>query len=109
MDVVVHIFLFYYAFDFLVGLSQLLRIIVGIAIISPLAFFMGIPFPTGLRSVHLKAQTLTAWCWAVNGFASVVGAVLGTLLSVSIGFTMVIILAIGFYLSAGLTSKKVIS
>ncbi len=103
-----NIFLFRSAFDYLVGLSQPLRILLGIAIIAPLAFFMGIPFPTALRCVHLKAEVLTAWGWAANGFASVVGAVLGTLLAVSTGFTAVAILAVGLYTIAAIISPKVV-
>ncbi len=103
-----NIFLFRIAFDFLVGLSQPLRILLGITVIAPAAFFMGIPFPAALRCVHLRAQVLTAWGWAANGFASVVGAVLGTLLAVSTGFTAVAILAVGLYIIAGLISPKVV-
>jgi spermidine synthase len=103
-----NILLFRGAFDFLVGLSQPLRILLGIAVIAPPAFFMGIPFPTALRCVHSRAEVLTAWGWAANGFASVIGAVLGTLLAVSTGFTAVAIIAVGLYITAGGISPKVV-
>jgi hypothetical protein len=35
-----------------------------------------------------------AWGWAVNGFASVVGAVLATILAVTYGFHTVLIVAL---------------
>ena len=38
-----------------------------------------------------------AWAWAINGFASVVGAVLATLLAIHLGFAAVIILAVLIY------------
>lgn len=34
------------------------------------------------------------WAWAINGFASVVGAVLATLLAIHLGFAVVILLAV---------------
>jgi hypothetical protein len=41
-----------------------------------------------------------AWAWAVNGFASVVGAVLTTMLAMSFGFQVVLWMALGVYLVA---------
>ena len=41
-----------------------------------------------------------AWGWAVNGFASVVGSVLATILSMIYGFDVVLVLGLGAYLLA---------
>src|SRR5262249_55109131 len=41
--------------------------------------------------------------WAVNGFASVVGAVLSTILAMEFGFRVVLFLALGLYLVALVT------
>jgi lysylphosphatidylglycerol synthetase-like protein (DUF2156 family) len=41
-----------------------------------------------------------AWGWAINGFASVVGAVLATLLSMVYGFHVVLALGLAAYLVA---------
>jgi hypothetical protein len=38
-----------------------------------------------------------AWGWAVNGFASVVGAVLSTILAMTFGFRVVLFLALVAY------------
>ena len=104
-----NILIFRSGFGFLIGFSQFFRILLGIIAIAPLAFFMGIPFPTGLRWVHSKADVLVAWSWAANGFASVVGAVLGTILAISMGFTAVAILAVGLYIIAAVISHKMVS
>jgi len=37
------------------------------------------------------------WAWGINGFASVVSAVLATLLAIEFGFNAVILLALVFY------------
>ena len=94
------------SFDWLVGFSRPLRILLGVAIIGPLAFFMGMPFPTGLRQLEARSRPLVPWAWGVNGFASVIGAVLGTLLAISVGFTALIIVALLCYLLAGCISKR---
>ncbi len=94
-------------FDFLVGLSRITRILSALAIIAPLAFFMGIPFPTVLRQLHTDRQPLIPWACGVNGFASVTAAVLGTLLAISIGFTAVVITALSCYLLAALISNQI--
>jgi len=108
LSVAADILLFRAAFDFLVGLREPLRIVVGIAVSAPAAFFMGVPFPAALRCVHSRTEALLAWGWAANGFASVVGAVLGTLLAVSTGFTAVAILAAGLYVIAAVISPKLV-
>ncbi len=108
LTTIANIFLFRGAFEFLVGLSGPLRIVLGIAVIAPAAFFMGIPFPTALRCVGLRTEVLVAWGWAANGFASVVGAVCGMILAVSMGFTAVAILAVGLYIIAAVISPKVV-
>ena len=38
-----------------------------------------------------------AWGWAVNGFASVTGSVLATILSMVVGFDVVLVLGLAAY------------
>ena len=61
---------------------------------------MGMPFPLGLRRVATLAPDFVPWAWGINGFASVVSAVLATLLAVHFGFTAVIVLAAMLYVAA---------
>ena len=74
----------------------------AVLLIAPLAFVMGMPFPLGLAGVAARTPTLTPWAWAVNGFASVVAAVLATVLAIHSGFTTVVIVAVVLYLTAAL-------
>jgi hypothetical protein len=87
-------------FDRLIGMADELRILVSVALIAPLAFFMGMPFPLGLRRVAAEASDFVPWAWGINGFASVVSAVLATLLAIHFGFTVVIGLALLLYVAA---------
>ncbi len=84
----------------LMGLSNWVRTVVIVAMIGPMAFCMGFCFPTGLRMASKSSGSLVPWAWAVNGFGSVTGAVGGTVLAVSIGFTWLIVIALGMYVVA---------
>ena len=87
-------------FRALVGLPDMAKVMISIALIAPLAFFMGIPFPLGLKQVAGLAPDFVAWAWGLNGFASVLGAVLATLLAIEFGFTLVIVVALVCYMLA---------
>ncbi|MDP6380229.1 MAG: SAM-dependent methyltransferase, partial [Phycisphaerae bacterium] len=60
-------------FDSLMSLARGERILLSLAFIFPLAFFMGMPFPTALRQLDSGSRPLVPWAWGVNGFASVTG------------------------------------
>jgi hypothetical protein len=79
------------------GLDERIRIGISLALIAPLAFFMGMPFPLGLKRVAAQAPDFIPWAWGLNGFASVISAVLATLLAVHFGFTAVLLMALVFY------------
>ncbi|MEE9370488.1 MAG: hypothetical protein V3W45_03350 [Sedimentisphaerales bacterium] len=101
------IILMKFSFNWLVGFSRPVRILLGLAITAPLAFFMGMPFPSGLKQLHKHSQLLVPWAWGVNGFASVIGAVLGTFLAISVGFTVLTLIALACYFLAAIVSKKI--
>ena len=87
-------------FGWLIGTADFLRILLSVFLVAPLAFFMGMPFPLGLRRVAADAPDFVPWAWGINGFASVVSAVLATLLAIHFGFTAVIVLALLLYIAA---------
>ena len=89
-----------WVFDRLIGYPDPLRIAVSITLIAPLATCMGMPFPLGLRRVARAAPDFIPWAWGINGFASVVSAVLATLLAIEFGFNVVVLLALLMYLAA---------
>jgi len=84
----------------LMGLPEIARILISAALIAPLAFFMGMPFPMGLARLSEKAPAMIPWVWGVNGCASVISAILATILAIHLGFTVVIVLALGLYFVA---------
>jgi len=86
-----------YLFQVLIHLPDAAKIIISVALIAPLAMCMGVPFPTAMMRLADTAEQAIPWAWAINGFASVVGAVLATLLAIHLGFAVVILLAVMFY------------
>ena len=84
-------------FSRFMGLPDAARIALSLLLIAPLAFFMGMPFPLGLARLAEQAPGFVPWAWGINGFASVVSAVLATLLAIEFGFNVVILLALVFY------------
>jgi hypothetical protein len=53
-----------------------------------------------VASLTEHSREYVAWGWAVNGFASVIGAVLSTILAMTFGFGVVLVLALFLYLAA---------
>jgi len=84
-------------FQALIHLPSAAKIIISVALIAPLAMCMGVPFPTAMTRLASAAEETIPWAWAINGFASVVGAVLATLLAIHLGFAAVILLAVLIY------------
>jgi hypothetical protein len=84
-------------FRLLMPMPDLARIATSIALIAPLAFAMGIPFPTGLARLAPDAEALIPWAWGVNACASVVAAILATVLAIHLGFGAVVALAVALY------------
>jgi len=83
--------------DQLALLPDAVRILISVALIAPLAFCMGLPFPLGLGRLADHAPDLIPWAWAINGCASVISAVLATLLAIHLGFPTVIAVALALY------------
>ena len=76
-----------------IGLPFILKILFSILLISPVAFFMGMPFPIGLKHLDGHNNTLIPWAWGVNGCFSVISTVLATIIAVEAGFLWVMLLA----------------
>jgi hypothetical protein len=82
------------------------RMVVTILLVSPLAFLMGTPFPSGMRRISRARPALVPWAWGINGFASVAAPPMGILLALSIGLTWATLLGGGLYLCAGLLASR---
>ena len=76
------------------------RVVFAGAILTPLGLCLGMFMPLGLgrvASLTEHGEEYVAWAWAVNGFFSVIGSVLTTILSMAIGFRTVQFAALAIY------------
>ena len=86
----------------LIGAPASVKIAAAIALIAPLATLMGMPFPRALARLNVVAPSLLPWAWGINGCASVIGAVLATLVAIHLGHTVVILFGVVSYVAAAL-------
>jgi hypothetical protein len=94
------------AFRQLASVPDALKIVLAIGLIAPLAIAMGMPFPLGLTRLAGTAEALIPWAWGINACASVIAAILATLLAIHLGFNAVVILAVVLYLAAAAAYRR---
>jgi len=92
-------------FDRLMPLPDIAKIPISLALVAPLAFCMGMPFPLALSQIAAQTPGLLPWAWGINGCASVLSAILATLLAMSFGFRAVVLIALALYLLAAATFR----
>ena len=76
------------------------KVAAAFVLIAPLATLMGMPFPRAMARLNALDPALLPWAWGINGCASVIGAVLATLLAIHLGYTVVILAGVVLYASA---------
>jgi len=77
--------------------SLTLRIVATVGLLTPLGFFMGMPFPLGWKWASRDATAATPWLWGINGALSVVGSVLAALVSIQFGFRITLLIGLLAY------------
>jgi hypothetical protein len=98
--------------DAALGLPLSARVPIAFAVLAPLGICLGFFMPLGLGTVaglSTHPREYVAWGWAVNGFASVVGAVLATILAMTYGFHTVLVVALFIYLVALLSLRGLLA
>lgn len=79
------------------GLPLGLRGAVTVALVAVPAFFMGMPFPTGIREIAKFNDAAVPWMWGVNGGTTVLASVLAIILAIWTNFTTVLVLGAAAY------------
>jgi hypothetical protein len=82
------------------------RIAVALALLGPIGFLLGLPFPLGLKVLGDRAPALVPWAWGINACASVVSASLATFIALHIGFTPVLGCALVLYVLAAAAAPQ---
>ena len=99
-------FLYPRILSFFQGSPAFLRWFLTFALIGTLGFFLGMPFPMGIRRAASRGQVFVSWGWCANGCASVLGAILPVLVALIWGFQVVFLLSGLCYLGALLAVWK---
>ena len=84
----------------LIGLPHAVRLSIGVSLIAPVAFLMGVPFPLGIRAIAATGGKHVPWAWAANGCASVVGSVCAVLGAMVWDFSTMLLVAGAIYVAA---------
>lgn len=83
--------------------SRLIRLVLLILAVSPLAFFMGMAFPLGMKILSKNYPDLIPVAWGVNGFFSVIAAPLATIIAVEGGYNNLLLFTAALYFLASIT------
>jgi hypothetical protein len=89
------------------GLGAVPRAVLAVALVAPLAFAMGLPFPLVLARLRTAAPALVPWAWGVNGCASVVAAALAGLIAMGLGARALMLLGVFAYLLAAVAQRGI--
>ena len=89
-----------HVFEAAQGWPTAARLAVALALLGPIGFLLGMPFPLGLKALGARAPALVPWAWGINACASVVSASLATFIALHVGFTPVLGCALVLYVLA---------
>jgi hypothetical protein len=82
------------------------RVLAAAAMMFPIGFFLGMPFPLGILAIAHKPRPVVAWAWGMNGLFTVVGGFLSMLVSMAFGFNVAITFALALYALAFAVFKR---
>jgi hypothetical protein len=85
------------------------RVALAVAVVAPLGFAMGMPFPSGLRRAGRGPLQPAPFYWGLNGILSVVGSIGTMVLAVNLGFKVAMVAGSLCYLGAALAAPRLAS
>jgi hypothetical protein len=91
----------------LVWLPWGVKMAVTVAMIAPLGFVMGMPFPAALQRLEQWHAPSVRWAWSVNAAASVFGSVGALVGAIYLGLTQTLVMGGLFYLAALAVAARV--
>jgi spermidine synthase len=90
----------------LVGLPFAAKLLLSAAILAPLGFVMGMPFPTGIRALSGAGQQTVEWAWAMNAASSVLGSVSAVVIAIHWGLNVALLTGALAYAAAALLVRS---
>ncbi|MBI3583662.1 MAG: hypothetical protein HY096_06895 [Nitrospinae bacterium] len=104
--IIIYAILLPYIFNKILLEGIIWRQLISFAFLFPLGFFMGMPFPTGIKLLERYNAGIIPWAWCINGCSSVVSSVLVILIALSFGFKITLILSAVAYAGGFLIISK---
>jgi hypothetical protein len=89
-----------WALPAMVGLPLALKMAITVALIAPLGFVMGMPFPTALNRLEEWHAPSVRWAWSLNSAASVLGSVGALACSIYLGLIQTLMIGGLLYLAS---------
>jgi hypothetical protein len=87
-----------------VALPFPLKVLITIALIAPVGFTMGMPFPAGLTLLERTMPESVRWAWAINAASSVLGSAAAIFLAIYFGLHLTLVIGGLLYASAYISS-----
>jgi hypothetical protein len=98
--IVAYVFALPIVLSALIGLPFALKLLLSGALLIPLGFAMGMPFPTGLRALSELNDNRVEWAWAMNAAASVLGSVSAMIIAIHFGLNATLLCGAVAYIAA---------
>ena len=91
----IYVFALPHVLEALIGIAFPAKLLMSALMLVPLAFAMGMPFPSGLRALSQSRGTAESrvgdgaveWAWGMNAASSVLGSVLAIVIAIQFGLT----------------------
>ena len=107
---VIYVFALPHLLEALIGPPFAVKLLMSAGLLIPLAFAMGMPFPSGLRALWENSratararrtkEAAVEWAWAMNAASSVLGSVLAMVIAIRFGLNVTLACGAGAYLIA---------
>ena len=102
-----------WVFKYCLALGFTQRVLVASALLLPLGFVMGMPFPLGLQLINKTTQDeserrcISAWAWGMNGYFTVIGSAATIFIALLAGFKAALITAVATYIIGFLAIRRI--
>ncbi|MBI1853520.1 MAG: hypothetical protein HYR85_24555 [Planctomycetes bacterium] len=93
-------------FDRLQSMNVVARTATTLALLAPLGFCLGLPFPLGIRALRAREPGHVPWIWGWNGLASVIGSTVAVLVAMQIGLRLTLVLGAATYALLPLFARR---
>lgn len=102
MAVIIYVRVLPAILHYFVGAQFFAKLLISAALLIPLGFAMGMPFPTGLRTLASEGSGSNSieWAWAMNAASSVLGSVLAIVVALEFGLNVTLLCGASAYLLA---------